>query len=793
MSWITVVWSMNAAACLTFAAIYFVIWCKQRETWMYLAFSCSAVAGAALTAFELALLRAHTVEQYSAVLRWAQLPIWTLVLSLVIFVRLYFRAGRLWLAWSVCGLRTLALILNFILIPNLSYRQITSLRQLSWWGGETVSVPVGVTNPWILVAQLSSLVLIVFFIDATITVWRRGDGKRGLSVTVALTLFSLIGVGQALLVVWGIIQVPFLVCFVILGLLAAMGYELCSDIFQAAQLARRLNASQAALRKTERDMEIAVNAVDLALWTWDIARNEVWLSPKARAVFGFSPSEKLNTERIRGVIHPEDRELLRNAVKNSLQTGAENPIEYRVMLPSGEIRWLVRRSRTEFDRSGKPVSMHGILFDITERKFAEERFRLVVETAPTAMIMVNKEGRITLVNKRVETLFGYERDELLGHPIEMLVPERFRSQHVGDRHGYLCDPQARPMGAGRELFGRRKDGSEVPIEIGLNPIHTSKGLLVLASIVDISERKLAELERARQRHDLAHLARVTTLGELSSSLAHELTHPITAILSNAQAAQRFLDAEDVDLNEVREILNDIVTEDQRAGEVIHRLRQLLRKGEPPKHCDDVDLNEVIGDVLKLTRSDLINQNVTVDTDLAQNLPPVTGDQVQLQQVVLNLVMNGCEAMADCDSSERQLLIASKSENGAVGVSVTDRGGGIHEKKLEQVFERFFTTKKEGMGLGLSICRTIIDAHQGKIWATNNGGCGATFHFSLPIVRSDAVSPASSKVLDRSALTATDASAPRVAAPSVLLTSAATGSEAEELRVSASSVLLERKQ
>src|SRR5207247_1804819 len=222
---------------------------------------------------------------------------------------------------------------------------------------------------------------------------------------------------------------------------------------------------------------------------------------------------------------------------------------------------------------------------------------------------------------------------------------------------------------------------------------------------------------------------------------------------------------------------------------IHRLRLLLKKGELQEHCDDVDLNEVIRDVVNLMRSDLINRNVTVDTDLAQNLPAVTGDRVQLQQVLLNLALNGCEAMADYNSSERRLLIASQWENGAVRVSVADRGSGIPEEKMQQVFERFFTTKKEGMGLGLSVCRTIINAHEGKIWATNNADRGATFHFSLPIVSSDVLSAASSKVLNGSALTATDASAPRVtAAPSVLLTSAANGSEAEELRISASSAL-----
>jgi two-component system, LuxR family, sensor kinase FixL len=611
MSWITVVWSINAGACLTLAAVYLVVWCKQRESWVHLAFSCSALAGAALTAFELALLRAHTVEEYTAILRWTQLPIWTLVVSLVVFVRLYFRAGRLWLAWSVCGLRTLALILNFVFVPNLSYREITHLKQLSWWGGEAVSVPVGVTNSWILVAQLSSLLLIVFFLDATITVWRQGYRGRGLRIGGGLTLFSLIAVGQTLLVVWGIIQIPFLACFAIVGLLAAMGYELSSEVLRAGQLAGALRLSEAALRKTEEDMEIAADAAGLALWTWDIARDQVWLSHKARAVFGLSPSEKLNTERIRSLIHPEDRELVRNAVKDSLETGAEGLVEYRVVLPDGAFRWVARRSRTVFDRNGKPVTMHGILFDITERK-------------------------------------------------------------------------------------------------------------------------QAELEAARQRHELAHLSRVTMLGELSGSLAHELNQPLTAILSNTQAAQKLLADGAVDTDELREILAEIVDEDRHAAEVIHRLRALFRKGEVGRHSTDLDMNEIVQDVLKLMRSDLLNQDVTVHTELGENLPVVEGDRVQLQQVLLNLVLNGCEAMADYDSSERQLFITSGVENGAVRVSVTDRGGSIPEEKMAEVFEPFFTTKSEGMGLGLSICRTIIKAHRGDIWATNNAEGGATFHFSLPI-------------------------------------------------------------
>ena len=605
MSWITVFWSINVGACLTLALMYLAVWCRERESFVRLLFSCIAASAALIAAYELQLIRADTSEEYCAILRWRAVPVWVLVLSLVGFTRLYLRAGRSWLAWTACSLKTLTLIINFVFTPSLYYLEINALRQLSW-GGEEASIVLGTPNPWSLLNQVTLLLLLVFFADATITVWRRGDRQRALIVGGTTTFFGALVIAQFALVVWGIIQAPLFGSFAYLGIVVALGYQLCDD---------------------------AVRAADLA----------------------------------------------------------------------------------------------------SELQIGEERFRRVVEAAPSAMIMVNQEGQITLANQQAEKTFGYPREELLGCPIEMLVPEPLRSGHQGFRHDYLCDPQARPMGVGRELFGRRKDGSEVPVEIGLSPIHTSKGLLVLASIVDITERKLAELEAARQRHDLAHLARVTTLGELSSSLAHELTHPLTAILSNAQAAQRFLADDNVDLDEVREILNDIVTQDQRAGDVIHSLRLMLKKGELQEHCDDVDLNEVILDVVNLMRSDLINRNVTLDTDLAQKLPAITGDRVQLQQVLLNLALNGCEAMADYNSSERRLVIASQWENGAVRVSVADRGSGIPEEKMQQVFERFFTTKKEGMGLGLSVCRTIIDAHRGKIWATNDAGCGATFHFSLPIV------------------------------------------------------------
>jgi PAS domain S-box-containing protein len=441
-------------------------------------------------------------------------------------------------------------------------------------------------------------------------------------------------------------------------------------------------------------------------------------------------------DRFKNVLHPEDRQRVLEAIENTLRTGADYEAEYRIMLPQGQLRWIAGRGQVEFARDGQPVRIRGAALDITNRKQAEEQFRLVVEAAPSAMIMVNTEGSITLVNTQTEAIFGYTRQELIGRQIETLVPERFRSHHMKYRHGYFADARARPMGAERELFGLRKDGTEVPIEIDLNPIHSAEGLLVLASIIDISERKQAELDAARQRSEMAHLSRVTTLGELSGSLAHELNLPLGAILSNAQAAQRMLANGGIDVAEFREILNDIVSENKRAAEVIRRLRLWLQKGEVQHQS--LRINKVVQDVLKLIRTDLISQNVSVDTELARNLPTVTGDPVQLQQVLVNLVVNACDAMAFCDTRERRLRIRTGIKNGAgaVIVSVTDRGSGIQEKVVEQIFEPFFTTKTKGMGLGLSVCRTIIAAHRGKLWATNNTDRGATFHFTLPLAASD---------------------------------------------------------
>ncbi len=249
-------------------------------------------------------------------------------------------------------------------------------------------------------------------------------------------------------------------------------------------------------------------------------------------------------------------------------------------------------------------------------------------------------------------------------------------------------------------------------------------------------RKQVELEAQRLRQDLTHIGRVSALGELTASLAHELNQPLTAILNNAQVAQRLLAAAVPNLEEVREILHDIVTDDRRATEVIRRLRALVKKGDP--EFVPLDLNELIGEVAGLMRNDAINRGISLSLELVADLPTVRGDRVQLQQVVLNLVLNGLDAMHEPGAGERTLVIRTARDGAdAVVVSVQDAGTGIDEKNVDRLFHALFTTKTEGLGMGLAIVRTIVDAHGGRLSAANNATAGATFQFSLPVSREGA--------------------------------------------------------
>jgi C4-dicarboxylate-specific signal transduction histidine kinase len=254
--------------------------------------------------------------------------------------------------------------------------------------------------------------------------------------------------------------------------------------------------------------------------------------------------------------------------------------------------------------------------------------------------------------------------------------------------------------------------------------------------LDITHRKQADSERQEHRNEVAHLLRVASLGELSSALSHELNQPLAAILSNAQAGQRFLAKDDVDLQEIRDLLRDIVADDQRASEVIRRLRLLLKKGE--FQPQPLDANELIQDVLSLMDFELASRAILVVKELTAAMPPVRGDRVQLQQVLINLILNAGDAMGQTPTNARSLIVrSSRVENNFIRISVADTGTGITPGSEEKIFEPYHTTKLHGLGLGLSLSRSIVVAHGGRLAAENQTRGGAMFHLTLPEWKGDA--------------------------------------------------------
>lgn len=725
MNWIAIIWSASSGACLMLGIMQLFIWLKSNRRAMEclaLAFAAFAVAGIALG--EWLMMTSHEPDDYARVLRWAHVPVMVLLVAIVAFVRFHFRTGIPWLAWTVIGLRIMVLVLNFVIPENANFLEITALKQIDFLGERVSVIGAAVSNPCTRIAEFSEVLLLWFVVDASLKLWRTGGHpaqRKALLVGGGIVGFLLIAAIHASLVQQQVIDSPYIVSFAFFCIILPMSYELSHDVLSNARLAKDLHHLQ-------QQMELAASSAKLALWTLDIPKDLFWVNPQGRSMYGLAPDEPISLERSLATVHPEDLESVKNAVTRSLTTGGDYAADYRVVLPDGSTRWITALGKVEFDVNSNPQRVCGVSFDNTERKQADVQSRLVVEAAPNAMIMVDSSANMVLVNTQAETTFGYSREEMLGQPIELLIPGRFSAGHPAMHQGFFAHPSARAMGAGRELFGRRKDGTEVAVEVGLNPISTSKGRFVLASVIDITQRKRAEREAMEQRDELFHLSRVSSLGQLSGSLAHELNQPLGIILSNAQAAQRMLTQESPDLPELREIIADIIGEDRRAGEVITRLRALLKRGET--RLLPLALNDVIKEVVRLLRSDLLSRGVTIETALADGLPDVAGDQVQLQQVLLNLLINGCDAMAKNPPKDRILRISTSLQEGKVCMSVEDRGCGLPDGDADRIFQPFVTTKNHGLGIGLSICRSIIAAHHGHLWAKPNAGRGTTFHMEL---------------------------------------------------------------
>jgi PAS domain S-box-containing protein len=408
----------------------------------------------------------------------------------------------------------------------------------------------------------------------------------------------------------------------------------------------------------------------------------------------------------------------------------------------GTPHWLRAKGRMFFDTEGRPERMVGFMFDVTEWRHAQEelriseaRFRTLVDHATDAFYLSDDQSRIIDVNEAACQMMGCSRAELIGrHPREF---------DVGLDEASIARLAQRVLEGKTvtfETLHRRRDGSVFPVEIRGRGFEQRGRRLLLALVRDITERKLAEetlreKDQALQvaRTELARVSRLTTLGELTTSIAHEVSQPLGAMTARAGACARWLEADPPALAEARTALDNIVADGKRAREVIARVRALTRRQVPHKH--QLDINHQIVEVLALMKHELSSHDIVLRTDLGPAPLNVAGDRVQLQQVLLNLIVNAIEAMSAVHDRPRELTItSSRQDSDSVLVEVRDRGTGLEPQRTEKVFEAFYTTKSEGIGIGLAISRSIVEAHGGRLWAAPHEPHGAVFRFSLPVAR-----------------------------------------------------------
>jgi two-component system sensor kinase FixL len=357
---------------------------------------------------------------------------------------------------------------------------------------------------------------------------------------------------------------------------------------------------------------------------------------------------------------------------------------------------------------------------------SEERFAVAFRASPDALAIVRRsDGTIVDVNERWAHLFGINGSTAIGHtPLDLKLfvhpadGERV-TNHLATR-GHLRDI---------ELQLHTRHNTMIRAVVTAESVSMAEEQCFLIVVRDVTDRRRAEMQLMQHRAEIAHLGRVALLGELSAAIAHELNQPLAAIMANARAGQRLMSREPADAAEVCNILEDIVSDDRRASEVIHRLQALLKRGE--LQLQPLDINEVVREVVDLVHTELIRREVLLHTVLSPDLPRVPADRVQMQQVLMNLVFNACEAMGEQPREERNVTIVTRATSGGeVAIAVADQGSGIPDGKEEQLFEAFYTSKRHGLGLGLTICRTIVAAHGGALWAANNPDRGATFHIVL---------------------------------------------------------------
>src|SRR6202163_781885 len=495
------------------------------------------------------------------------------------------------------------------------------------------------------------------------------------------------------------------------------------------------------LRRSEEFLLEAQKLSHTGSWRHDVASGAVTVSPEIYRIHDIKPDEDAsNTEFFFSRFHPEDRKRVVDLFERAEIEKTEFQVDYRIVLPGGTIKHLHTTGHPILSGSGDLVEFVGTAMDVTAAKQAEEALRRSESYLADAQKLTRTGSWAWNVATRQSVYWSQENYRLFGFDPEGGIPsdeEFYRRIHPEDRDRIR-----------REVFLERPDeGSHFDVDFRIvltggaikyvrstgHPVRNISGDLLeyVGTSIDVTERKRADEERERLRQvqaDLAHLSRVTTMGELTASLAHEIRQPISAAMTNAKTCLRWLGRDEPDVPEAREAASRLVKDVTRAADIIGRISVLFKKGALQREF--VDVNELIQEMIVLLRSEATRYSISIRTELAEGLPKVMADRVQLQQVFMNLMLNGIDAMKGT-SGGGELAIKSEAGNGQLVISVSDTGVGFPAEQADQIFKAFFTTKDNGTGMGLPISRSIIESHGGRLWAAGASGRGATFQFTLP--------------------------------------------------------------
>ena len=481
---------------------------------------------------------------------------------------------------------------------------------------------------------------------------------------------------------------------------------------------------------------LGIERSGVGVWDFDLVTQEVAWSENAGELFGIPGKRKVSYDFFLSLLDPLDHERVKRTIAQTAETGARLDTTFSIAAGPAARHWIRLRAGLVRTEDGHPHHISGLTLDIDEQKQVEDALRTrethlrsILETIPDAMIVIDRSGIMQFFSNAAERQFGYTAAEAIGQNVSMLMPEPDRTHHDSYLERYRVTGDRRIIGIGRIVSGKRKDGTTFPMHLSVGETRSGGETFFTGFVRDLTEQQQTQHRLQELQSELVHISRLSAMGEMASALAHELNQPLAAISNYMKGSRRLLSAiADPNRDKIESALDRAAEQAIRAGQIIRRLRDFVARGESEKRVESIA--KLIEESGALGLTGAREQGVNLQFELDRKHDLVLVDRVQIQQVLVNLFRNALEAMAA--SMQRRLVASSRpADDDMVEISVADTGHGFADGVESSLFQTFFTTKETGMGVGLSISRSIVEAHGGKMWAERNPSGGATFRFTLP--------------------------------------------------------------